>query len=156
MKAFARLLPLVALLFIAPLPAAAESEWMKQYESAVAESKKQKKPIFVLFTNSTTCAPCKILKRDVLSKPAFEKYADEKLILLLVDYAPYFDKQNKKEMKEIEAEQGIPKELWMRGRGPWPWMFVLAPDGKQLFSGRAYDKERATTDTFIAHLKGLK
>ena len=43
MKACFRLVSLLALLFIAPLTASAESEWMTQYESALAESKKQKK-----------------------------------------------------------------------------------------------------------------
>ena len=158
MKVISRLLAVTALLFFAPLALAEnKAEWLKDYDAAVKTAADKKKPVLVIFTNSTTCAPCKILKREVLSKPAFAKYADENLILLQVDYAPYFDKENKKDMKEIEAEQGIPKELWMRGRGPWPWMFVIAPDGKkQLFSGKAYDKERATPETFITFLKGLK
>ena len=137
--------------------ASAKAEWLKQYDAATKAAAEQKKPLFVLFTNSTTCAPCKILKREVLSKPEFAKYASDKLILLEVDYAPYFNKENKKTLMQIEKEQGIPKELWMKGRGPWPWMFVIAPDGKkQLFSGKAYDKERATTETFIKFLEGLK
>lgn len=159
MNPLTRLLPVLALLLAfssMPVRAEAKPEWLKQYDAALKASADQKKPLFVLFTNSTTCAPCKILKRDVLSTPEFAKYAADKLILLQVDYAPYFDKKNKKDMKEIEKEQGIPKELWMRGRGPWPWMFVIGADGKQLFSGKAYDKERATPETFIAFLKGLK
>ncbi len=158
MKAISCLLAAATLLFFAPVAfAEKEAKWLKQYEEATKAAAADKKPLLVLFTNSTTCAPCKILKREVLSKPEFAKYAGDNLILLQVDYAPYFDKENKKDMKVIEAEQGIPKELWMRGRGPWPWMFVIAPDGKkQLFSGKAYDKERATPETFITFLKGLK
>ena len=157
MKAILRLFAAASLLFFAPLALAEkEAVWVKQYEEATKAASDKGKPLFVLFTNSTTCAPCKMLKREVFSKPEFAKYADENLILLQVDYAPYFNKENKKTLMEIEKEQGIPKELWMKGRGPWPWMFVLAPDGKQLFSGKAYDKERATPETFIAFLKGLK
>ena len=130
MKVISRLLAVTALLFFAPLALAEnKAEWLKDYDAAVKTAADKKKPVLVIFTNSTTCAPCKILKREVLSKPEFAKYAGDNLVLLQVDYAPYFDKENKKEMKEIEAEQNIPKELWMRGRGPWPWMFVLAPDG---------------------------
>lgn len=136
--------------------AADKAEWLAQYEDAVKAAAAEKKPLLVLFTNSTTCVPCRMLKLEVFSKPEFAKYAGEKLILLQVDYAPYFSKENKKDLAEIEKGQGIPKELWMKGRGPWPWMFVLSPDGKELFSGKAYDQERATPETFIAFLKGLK
>ncbi len=41
----------------------------------------------------------------------FIDYANKNLILLMVDYAPYHDKEAKMDLSEIEDGEKIPKEL---------------------------------------------
>lgn len=140
--------------------ASAEDEgklhWVADYDAATKLAKEQKRNIFVLFTNSKSCVPCKILKKNVIDKQEFIDYANENLILLLVDYAPYLDKETKIKLSEIEGNKKIPKELWMKGRGPWPYLFVMSPKKEIVFSGVANDKNRSTVKDFLKFLDAMK
>ncbi len=152
------LLSLSLLLFIAPLSLHAEDagNWVADYDVATKLAAEQKRPIFVLFTNSKSCIPCRVLKESVLTKQEFLDYAAKNLVLLQIDYAPYHDKENKKDLSEIEGEKKVPKELWMKGRGPWPYLFVLSPAKEVLYSGKAGDPTRATVGDYLKFLDGLK
>jgi thioredoxin-related protein len=134
----------------------AKLQWVADYDVATKLASEQNRRVFVLFTNSKTCAPCKILKTDVIEKQEFIDYANKNLIMLMVDYAPYLDKEAKKELSEIESDKKIPKELWMKGRGPWPYLFVLAPTKEILFSGAATAKDRKTIEEYLKFLDGVK
>lgn len=128
--------------------------WVADYEVAAKMAAEQKRWIFVLFTNSKTCVPCRTLKDAVLTKPEFLDYAAKNLVLLKVDYAPYHDKEMS--LNQIEDAKKMPKELWMKGRGPWPYLFVLSPTKDVLFSGVANDPSRATVEDYLKFLEGLK
>ena len=130
-------------------------QWVADYEVAIKQAAEQKRRIFVLFTNSKSCVPCRMLKEQILSKPEFIHYAANNLVLLEIDYAPYLDKKNKKELSEIEGEKKVPKELWMNGRGPWPYLFVFSPSNKQLYSGKALDATRNNVADYLKFLEGL-
>lgn len=130
--------------------------WVSDYDEATKLAAEQKRSVFVLFTNSKVCVPCKTLKTNIIEKQEFIDYANKNLILLMVDYAPSFDKEAKKELKEIEADRKVPKELWMKGRGPWPYLFVLAPDKEVLYSGVANGDDRKTVQEYLKFLDGLK
>ena len=131
-----------------------KADWVADYEVATKQAVEQKRRIFVLFTNSKTCVPCRILKDSVLGKPEFLEYAASNLVLLQIDYAPYHNKE--KTLNQIEEEKKVPKELWMSGRGPWPYLFVLSPTKEVLYTGRANDPSRATVADYIKFLDGLK
>lgn len=155
----ARLLFLLGLfLSVVPMLLRAENPggWVADYEVATKLAAERQRLIFVLFTNSKTCAPCRILKENVLSKKEFLEYADKNLVLLQIDYAPYLDRENKKELSEIESDKKVPKDLWMKGRGPWPYLFVLTPNREVLYSGQAADPSRAGVAEYLAFLDGLK
>jgi thioredoxin-related protein len=149
------LLAVVSMLLV-PVCAWAEGqgEWVADYEVAAKIAAQQKRRIFVLFTNSKTCVPCRMLKDGVLTKPEFLDYAAKNLVLLQVDYAPYHDKA--KTLNQIEEEKKVPKELWMKGRGPWPHLFVVSPTKDVLYSGVANDPSRATVADYLKFLDGLK
>jgi thioredoxin-related protein len=131
-----------------------KGDWVADYEVATKMAAEQKRRIFILFTNSKTCVPCRTLKDNVLTKPGFLDYAAKNLILLKIDYAPYHDKE--KTLNQIEEEKKVPNELWMKGRGPWPYLFVLSPAKDVLYSGVANDKSRATVEEYLKFLEGLK
>ena len=147
------------LLLILGMSAAFSAEsglkWTTDYEVAVKQAKENKKKLFILFTNSTRCRPCKILKDTILADKAFKTYADKNLILLMVDYEPYFRVKDKQSLQDIEKAKKVPLKMGARGRGPWPYLFVLDSNAKTLYSGKAYEKSRTETKAFINFLKAL-
>lgn len=65
-----------------PGPSAA---WFVNWDRAAAAAKKSGKPIFVLKTGSDWCGWCIRLRKNVLTKPEFEKFAKKNLVLLYLD-----------------------------------------------------------------------
>jgi len=94
-------------------------------------------------------------KKDIFTKEKFVKYAEKELVILKVDYAPCFGKENEKSLAEVEKPFKLPQKIAYCGRGPWPYLIVISPDGKQVFSGRAYDKGRADVKSFLKFLKTI-
>ncbi len=65
---------------------AAEANWLTSFQKAKEVAAKENKPIFMLFTGSTWCPPCKTLGKNLFSQKEFIEYANEKLVLLEVDF----------------------------------------------------------------------
>ena len=61
------------------------SAWFVNWDKAASESKKSGKPIFVLKTGSDWCGWCIRLRKNVLTRPEFEKFAKKNLVLLYLD-----------------------------------------------------------------------
>ena len=147
---------LLALLFgLSVFADESKLKWTTDYEAAVKEAKENKKKVFILFTNSTRCLPCKRFKEGILASKDFKAYAEKNLVMLMVDYEPNFRKKGKKNLQQIEKEKKIPTKMAYRGRGPWPYLFVLDADEKTLYSGKAYEKTRTETKKFLNFLKKL-
>ena len=134
----------------------AKKQYAPDYEKALEMAAESNKNTFILFTNSKTCAPCKIFKRDIFTTKKFEAYAKKELILLKVDYALCVGKDKTIPLTEMEKPFKFPKKVAYRGRGPWPYLIVISPDGKQVFSGRAYDKARPDVKSFLKFLKTIE
>ncbi len=58
--------------------------WLRDHPSALAQSKKSGKPIFLLFQEVPGCAGCKQFGKDVLSDPSVVKSIEENFIPLLI------------------------------------------------------------------------
>ncbi len=83
----ARLLPLAVVavsLCLASSGRGAEN-WLTSYDEALAESTKTGKPVLALFTGSDWCPHCRTLEERVLATPAFGQWAEEHVVLLMVD-----------------------------------------------------------------------
>ena len=61
-------------------------EWEQNFTEAQAQAKKQGKPILALFTGSDWCPWCIKLQKEVFSKPQFQTYAKENLVLFIADF----------------------------------------------------------------------
>ena len=61
------------------------SVWFVNWDKAASEAKKSGKPIFVLKTGSDWCGWCIRLRKNVLTRPEFEKFAKKNLVLLYLD-----------------------------------------------------------------------
>jgi thiol-disulfide isomerase/thioredoxin len=59
--------------------------WLTNYDEAMAESTKTGKPVLALFTGSDWCPHCRTLEERVLATPAFGQWAEEHVVLLMVD-----------------------------------------------------------------------
>lgn len=69
-----------------PPPPPQRAHWTENYQRARNDAKKYDLPMFLLFTGSDWCPPCKRLERDVLSSDEFRRFAGENLILVKLDF----------------------------------------------------------------------
>jgi thioredoxin-related protein len=76
---------LLLLLVIPLLGFAQEIKMIKDWGQAKELAEKENKKILIILTGSEWCAPCKKMDKNVLATPDFKTYADEHLILFLVD-----------------------------------------------------------------------
>ncbi len=103
-------------------PKAAEGAWMTDYKAALAKAKKEKKVVLADFTGSDWCGWCIKLKDEVFSKPEFQAWAADNVVLLELDFpkhTPQSDelkKQNQELQKEFAIE-GFPTILFLDAKG---------------------------------------
>jgi protein disulfide-isomerase len=108
-------------LFVIPV-AAQESSWLTNFEEAKAAAKKDKKVILADFTGSDWCGWCIKLKDEVFSKPEFQAWADDNVVLLELDFpkqTPQSD-ELKKQNQELQKEfgiQGFPTIVFLDAKG---------------------------------------
>jgi len=60
--------------------------WVTDYNLALEQAKEEHKHVFLFFTGSDWCGWCKKLNREILTTNEFGQYAQDKLILVELDY----------------------------------------------------------------------
>ena len=137
----------VWLSFIAFHLAAAEGEWLTDLDKAQAQAKAEKKMVFMDFTGSDWCPPCKALHKNVLTSSDFLNYAKENLVLLVVDFP-----RSKPQREALRtANEELAKKFAVDS---FPTIIVLDANGKKLSKESGYDGSNAKE--FVAKLKKLK
>ena len=100
--------------------------WYVNWDKALAKARKSGKPLFVLNTGSDWCVWCKKLHSEVLSKPAFERFASQKCVLV------YLDSPNSSPMpKEQQEHNKLLAQTLPMGRGV-PHVLIVSSHGKKL------------------------
>jgi thioredoxin-related protein len=87
----------------------AAEQWETNYQAALEQAAKGNKMVLLDFTGSDWCVPCIKLKKDTFSKPEFQKFAEEKLVLVELDF-PRAKEQSvelKKQNQELAEKFGI-------------------------------------------------
>lgn len=102
-----------------------EGGWLEDFESAKNIAAAEKKPILMLFTGSDWCPYCVKLEKNVLGTDAFEKFADEELVLMMVDFPR--KKGQKRSVKKANA--GLKNTYGIRG---FPTLVLADAEGKAL------------------------
>jgi thioredoxin-related protein len=98
-------------------------EWYTDLMKAQEKSKATNKPIFGFFTGSDWCGWCHKLQNDVFSKPAFVKWAKEKVILLELDFP-----RRKQLSPELMQQNGSLQQAFRVQGYPTIWMFTMEKD----------------------------
>ena len=103
-------------------PSSGEGDWMTDYTKALAKAKKEKKVVLADFTGSDWCGWCVKLKDEVFSKPEFQAWAKQHVVLLELDFPKKkqlpddLKKQNEKLQQEYRIE-GFPTIVFIDAKG---------------------------------------
>lgn len=90
-----------------------ELEWHTDVSKAIKISMENEKPLFFFFTGSDWCGWCIKLQKEVFFKPEFEKWAQDNLTLVELDFPKRkkldasLQKQND-ELRNMFAVRGYP------------------------------------------------
>jgi protein disulfide-isomerase len=120
--------------------------WLTDIEKAKEQAKKESKAILLNFTGSDWCIYCIELKKNVFSKPEFEKFAEKNAVLMVVD----FPQRNSQPKKLKAANDQLKEEFKIES---FPTIVLLDSEGKELGRIDEYDDETATQ--FIGKVQAL-
>jgi thioredoxin-related protein len=104
-----------------------EHGWITNLEDAYKIAKKENKHVFVLFTGSDWCPPCKKLHHDIFETEQFEKFAENNLILVELDFPR--KKENKLSPEQTKYNQNLSRKFHVRG---FPSVIMFDANGKEL------------------------
>jgi thioredoxin-related protein len=100
-------------------------EWKDNYQAALEKARAEQKYVFMLFTGSDWCPPCKALAAEILPKPEFMDFAKNNLVCLELD----FPSKKKQALALRLLNETLSKFYKIEG---YPTMILLRPDGSYL------------------------
>lgn len=111
------------------LAANRKAKWLTKLTKAQEESKATGLPILILFTGTSWCPYCIKLEKSVFSQKEFKTFADENLVLLILDFGPGGSTKDK-EQKKLQGEYGV---------SGFPTYFLTDAAGAKLAKGGYHD-----------------
>jgi thioredoxin-related protein len=129
-----------ALLALSLGSAQADPNWLTDFHQAQEEAKTSHKLLLLDFTGSDWCGWCKRLQTEVFSKPEFEEYARNNLVLMKVDFpraqplTPEVRKQNQALANKYGIE-GFPTIVVLNENGKPVGALGYMPGGPSAFIG---------------------
>jgi thioredoxin-related protein len=125
---------------------ATKSGWITSYEQGQQEAKANNKLVLLDFTGSDWCGWCKLLDREVFSKPQFKEYASRNLVLVEVDFPKSKTMSDAIRIQNVQLAQRYQVQNF-------PTIIVLNGDG-QIVGALGYMK--GGPDAFIAVLEKIR
>lgn len=118
--------------------AQAEPNWLSDFQKAQEEAKASNKLLLLDFTGSDWCGWCKRLRAEVFSKPEFEEYAKNNLVLMTVDFPrakPLSSeaRQQNENLAEKYGIEGFPTIVLLNGSGKQVGELGYVPGGASAF-----------------------
>lgn len=98
----------------------AHEGWLVNLEDAYQESQESGKPIMAFFTGSDWCPPCRRFSAAVISKPGFNEWAKDHVVLLELD-----NPRRKKVPNEIREQNQNLRQAFNVTGVPTVWVFNL-------------------------------
>jgi thioredoxin-related protein len=125
--------------------AQADEGWVVDFEKAKVQAVKEGKSIFMEFTGSDWCPPCKALHKNVLSQDVFKTEMPKNFILLKLDSPRDKSKQMP---EEIEQYKVLSAKYGIQGV---PTIFLADAKGRPYYQTVGYSGDPA--DQYVANLK---
>lgn len=88
-----------------------EDRWTDDFDNALAQARKEKKDLLLLFTGSDWCPPCKQLEDEVLGVEDFQFEAVRHYVLVKLD----FPKDTQLPDKVVKQNEGLAKRYGVEG-----------------------------------------
>lgn len=130
--------------FFALAPA---QHFLHNVEEAASLAQNENKRILLVFTGSDWCKPCILLKREMLSAPAFSAFSEQELVLVNLDF-PY--KKANRLPKEQQAYNDQQAERY-NPDGQFPRTLLL--DQQKNVIREIYYKPGMSTEDFIRQVQ---
>lgn len=122
----------------AAVPEDRVAAWVTDVETAKAEAEKHDLPILLLYTAPSWCGYCRELDEQLITRHEFQAYANQNLVLLLVDYS---DRDAGKKWEE--KNKALVEECPING---FPHTYLLTPDAHNLGSIQYYEPKWSIQD----------
>lgn len=119
-----------------------------QLEKAAQLAKQENKLIFMNFSGSDWCRSCIVLKQSILDTPEFESFANDKLILLDVDFPR--KKKNRLSKEQTQYNEKLAEKY--NKEGQFPTIIILDSD-LNVVARTKY--KRLSPSQYIDHIKTL-
>lgn len=139
-----RAFTLALVLSAVPAASQAEARWLDDYSDALAAAEQTGRPVLVVFTGSDWCQHCRTLERNVLETQTFLDWAEDRVVLLMVDLP-----QEGISLEERKARSKICVRYGVRS---FPNTVLVAPDGTKITAQAGYHGQ--TASTYVAALDG--
>lgn len=97
--------------------------WYDNLEIALSDAQKENKFILINFTGSDWCKWCQKLSNEVFEQKAFEKFANENLILVKIDFPRNIEQSNETKIYNNK----LLEQFSVKG---FPTIILLDKDGK--------------------------
>jgi thioredoxin-related protein len=104
--------------------------WLTRYEDAMAEAEATGRPVLTIFTGSDWCPHCVTLERKVLETQAFREWAEERVVLLMIDLP---------QQGITQEERHVRSRVCIKyGVRTFPNTVLIAPDGAKIMGQSGY------------------
>ena len=122
------------------------ANWLTDFPSAQAQARSENKLILVNFTGSDWCAWCIRLRNEVFTRPEFDAFAAQNVVLLEVDFPQR--KALPPQVKKANAQFADKYRI-----SGYPTILVLDADGKQV--GQPFNYVPGGPKAFIAKVSPM-
>jgi len=112
--------------------------WESNLEQAIEQAKKENKAVLVNFTGSDWCIWCKRLSSEVFQQTAFEDYAKDSLVLVMLDFPKNIDQpaetqEYNRTLAQKYGIQGFPTILIFNDQGKLVAQTGYQPGGPEKY-----------------------
>jgi len=137
------MLAVAALLLAAAAPAGAADRWLRDYEEAMAAAERSGRPVLTIFTGSDWCPHCVTLEKKVLDSEQFVTWAENRVVLLMIDLAQQGISQDERNVRSrVCIKYGV---------RTFPHTVLIAPDGAKIMGQSGYHGQ--TPEAWLAALE---
>ncbi len=118
-------------LLLASTSAFAADGWMTDYKAALELAAKESRPVLLDFTGSDWCGWCIRLDKETFSKPEFQTFAKDNLVLVELDFP-----NNKPQSAEVKKQnEALQTKFGVQG---FPTLVLLNSEGKEIARNPGY------------------